>query len=93
MKYGCVIVIKLIWYYDYIYCCFGMCCVFYILFFFKIKYWCDFVVIGYFDFYRNLDILVVEYLGVEDVIIVFMGFAINLMNMLFFVGKVCIFWV
>lgn len=51
------------------------------------------VVIGYFDFYRNFDILVVEYLGVEDVIIVFMGFVINFMNMLFFVGKVCIFWV
>lgn len=93
MKYGCVIVIKLIWYNDYIYCCLVCVVCFIYCFIFKIKYWCDFVVIGYFDFYRNLDILVVEYLGVEDVIIVFMGFVINFMNMLFFVGKVCIVWV
>lgn len=41
MKYGCVTVIKSIWYYDYTYCCSGMCCVFHILSSLKIKHWCD----------------------------------------------------
>lgn len=35
-----------------------------------------------------MDRLVVDYLGVEDVYIVFMGFVINFMNIFFFVGKV-----
>lgn len=41
MKYGCVTVIKSIWYYDYTYCCSGMCCVFHILSSLKLKHWCD----------------------------------------------------
>lgn len=41
MKYGCVTVIKSIWYNDYTYCCSGMCCVFHILSSLKIKHWCD----------------------------------------------------
>lgn len=51
------------------------------------------VVTGYLDLHRNLDILVAEYLGVEDAITVPMGFATNSMNMPLLVGKVCIFWV
>lgn len=41
IKYGCVTVIKSIWYYDYTYCSSGMCCVFHILSSLKIKHWCD----------------------------------------------------
>lgn len=59
----------------------------------KIKHQCDFDVTGYLDLHRNLDILVAEYLGVEDAITVPMGFATNSMNMPLLVGKVCIFWV
>lgn len=43
---------------------------------------------GYLDLHRELDTLVAEYLGVEDVITVPMGFATNSMNMPLLVGKV-----
>lgn len=45
---------------------------------------------GYLDLHRNLDILVAEYLGVEDAITVPMGFATNSMNMPLLVGKGCL---
>lgn len=93
MKYGCVTVIKSIWYNDYTYCCLVCVVCFTYCLILKIKHWCDFVVTGYLDLHRNLDILVAEYLGVEDAITVPMGFATNSMNMPLLVGKVCIFWV
>jgi hypothetical protein len=43
---------------------------------------------GYLDLHRELDTLVAEYLGVDDVITVPMGFATNSMNMPLLVGKV-----
>ncbi|XP_022332551.2 serine palmitoyltransferase 2-like isoform X1 [Crassostrea virginica] len=45
---------------------------------------------GYLDLHRELDTLVAEYLGVEDVITVPMGFATNSMNMPLLVGKGCL---
>ncbi|XP_048733485.2 serine palmitoyltransferase 2-like isoform X2 [Ostrea edulis] len=46
--------------------------------------------LGYLDLHRELDTLVAEYLGVEDVITVPMGFATNSMNMPLLVGKGCL---
>ena len=62
----------------------------YVYTFFNFTWICDFA--GYLDLHRELDTLVAEYLGVEDVITVPMGFATNSMNMPLLVGKVCVFY-